>query len=70
MLTNEAIKLPIKYGKDNKPKLDKSNRYSADGFIPDFDFMETFIRAIEKQIIKDTALWSEKKMRAYRQVVK
>ena len=46
MLTNEAIKLPIKYGKDNKPKLDKSNRYSADGFIPDFDFMERYIKSL------------------------
>lgn len=53
-----------------------SNVMSLEFLLPcskwqiDFDFMETFIRAIEKQIIKDTALWSEKKMRAYRQVVK
>ena len=35
----------------------------------DFDFMETFIRAIEKLVIKDLVLWNERKLQAYRQVI-
>jgi len=35
----------------------------------DFDFMETFIRAIEKFVIKDVVLWNERKLQAYRQVI-
>lgn len=34
-----------------------------------FDFMETFIKAIEKESIKDVVLWSEKELKAYKEVV-
>ena len=35
----------------------------------DFDFMENFISAIQKLVIKDVVIFTEKKMNAYRQVV-
>ena len=35
----------------------------------DFDFMETFIRAIKKLVIKDLVLWNERKLQTYRQVI-
>ncbi len=35
-----------------------------------FDFMESFIKAIEKESIKDVVLWGEKKLMAYKACVK
>lgn len=35
----------------------------------DFDFMENFISAIQKLVIKDVVIFAEEKMNAYRQVV-
>lgn len=35
----------------------------------DFDFMENFIRAIEKLVIKDLVIWNEQKMKTYKEVV-
>ena len=36
----------------------------------DFEFMETFIRAVEKLVIKDLIQRSDKKMSVYNKVVK
>ncbi|WP_236847908.1 MULTISPECIES: restriction endonuclease subunit S [Campylobacter] len=41
---------------------------TASGEI-DFDFMENFIKAIQKLIIKDLVIWSQKKIEATKQVV-
>ncbi len=41
---------------------------TANGKI-DFDFMENFIKAIQKLIIKDLVIWSQKKIEATKQVV-
>ncbi|MEE3705297.1 restriction endonuclease subunit S [Campylobacter sp. CX2-8023-23] len=41
---------------------------TANGEI-DFDFMENFIKAIQKLIIKDLVIWSQKKIEATKQVV-
>jgi len=35
----------------------------------DFEFMENFIKAVEKLVIKDLVIWNEKKMNAYREVI-
>ena len=35
-----------------------------------FDFMESFIKVIQKESIKNAALWNDKKLKAYKQVTK
>lgn len=35
----------------------------------DLEFMENFIKAVEKLVIKDLVIWNEKKLSAYRQVI-
>lgn len=35
----------------------------------DFDFMENFIKAVEKLVIKDLVIWNDKKLQAYREIV-
>ena len=42
---NEIIILPIKY-KNNEPIIDKDCKYSKDGFIPDWEFMEKYIKSL------------------------
>ncbi len=37
--------------------------------IPNYDFMQTFIRAIEKLVIKDIVLFAERKIKATKSVI-
>lgn len=45
--------LPIQTDANNTPVIDQNHTYHPDGYIPDWDFMEKYIRAIEKVVIKD-----------------
>lgn len=47
------LPLPIKVTKDGEPLIDKEYKYHEDGFIPDFEYMEKYIRVIEKKVIKN-----------------
>lgn len=40
---NEVIKLPIVYQKNGKPYKDKTHRFSTKGYVPDWDFMKSYI---------------------------
>ena len=46
-IKNEIIKLPICYEEDNTtPKIDNTYKYSAEGYIPDFEWMENYIKSL------------------------
>lgn len=50
-LEEEIIKLPIKYNNDNTPVIDENRTYSDEGYIPDWQFMEDYIKSLHhKQI--------------------
>lgn len=40
------LKLPIITDKDNNPVIDIKKKYSQNGYIPDFDFMEQYIKQL------------------------
>ena len=40
---NEYIKLPIVLQTDGTPQIDETHRFSENGFVPDWDFMKTYI---------------------------
>ena len=40
------ICLPIQHDSDNKPVIDRSHKYSDEGYIPDWQFMESYIKAL------------------------
>lgn len=40
------ICLPIQYGSDGFPVIDETHKYSDAGFIPDWQFMENYIKAL------------------------
>ena len=72
VITLSKISTAKKY--DYGTKFNRSEMNKVEIYLPlsdwqiDFDFMETFIRAIEKLVIKDLVLWNERKLQAYRQV--
>lgn len=41
-----SIKLPVKYNLDGELFIDETHKYSADGYVPDWKFMESCIRAL------------------------
>lgn len=43
---NEIIKLPIQRDKSHKPIIDETKKYSDRGYIPDWDFMENYIKSL------------------------
>ena len=43
---NEYISLPIKYNTDGFPVIDKTHRFSDDGFVPDWNFMDKYIKSL------------------------
>lgn len=43
---NEVIKLPIQFAEDETPLIDATKRYSDDGFIPDWKWMENYIKTL------------------------
>jgi hypothetical protein len=43
---NEIIKLPIVYKANGKPYKDKTHRFSEKGYVPDWEFMKTYIESL------------------------
>ena len=50
-LEEEIIKLPIKYNNDNTPVIDENRTYSDEGYIPDWQFMEDYIKSLHHKPI-------------------
>lgn len=48
---NESLKLPIKYNNDNTPVIDENRTYSDEGYIPDWQFMEDYIKSLHHKPI-------------------
>ena len=45
--------LPVLEDENGNPIIDSENKYHQDGYIPDWDFMEKYIRVSEKEVIAD-----------------
>lgn len=41
-----VIKLPIQKDKNKKPKIDKTYKYSNNGYVPDWEFMENYVKSL------------------------
>lgn len=46
LINKSYIKLPIQYNLDGTPFYDESKKYSDDGYIPDWQFMEDYIKSL------------------------
>lgn len=54
------ICLPIQTDDSGKPVIDAGKTYSPKGYIPDWEYMEKYIKATEKEIIKEVVLYKDK----------
>lgn len=46
-----TLYLPIKYNEDNTPVIDENKTYSDEGYIPDWQFMEDYIKSLHHKPI-------------------
>lgn len=51
--------LPIQTDDSGKPVIDAGKTYSPKGYIPDWKYMEKYIKAAEKEIIKEVVLYKD-----------
>ena len=58
-VSNTTPLLPIQTDEDNNPVIDPERKHHPDGYIPDWDFMEKYIRAIEKVVIADVVKYKD-----------
>ncbi len=45
-LNETMINLPIKHNDDGTPYVDKTHQYSENGYVPDWEFMENYIKSL------------------------
>ena len=48
-----GIILPIQTDESGTPVIDEAKAYHPDGYVPDWEYMAAYIRAIEKLVIRD-----------------
>lgn len=53
------ILLPIQTNPDGRPIIDPDRTYHPDGYIPDWEYMEKYIKATEKEIIKEVVMYKD-----------
>lgn len=58
-IKDDFIQLPIQTATNNVPILDTDCKYHPNGYIPDWEFMEKYIRAIEKIVIADVVKYKD-----------
>ena len=58
-IKNDTISLPIQTDEQNNPIIDPDKTYHPEGYIPDWEFMENYIRAIEKVVISDVVKYKD-----------
>lgn len=46
VISDMIIKLPIKHNSDGSPVIDQTHQYSDKGYIPDWQFMEDYIKSL------------------------
>ena len=63
------ITLPIQTNADHTPIIDPENTYHPEGYIPDWSFMEKYIRAVEKIVIKDVVDWKDEEIKKTKEIV-
>lgn len=45
-IPDTVIKLPIQHNNDGSPFIDETKKYSVDGYVPDWQFMEDYIKTL------------------------
>ena len=61
--------VPIKTDSQNNPIIDSTHMYHPHGYIPDWEYMEKYIKATEKIIIRDVVDWKDEMIKKTKEVV-
>lgn len=69
VIEDAELLLPIQTDTDNNPIIDPENTYHPEGYIPDWSFMENYIRAVEKVVIKDVVDWKDEEIKKTKEIV-
>lgn len=51
---NDLIDLPIQHNADGTPFIDVNKKYSDDGYVPDWKFMENYIKSLHHKPLTTT----------------
>lgn len=62
------ITLPIQTDDTGQPVIDPAHTYHPDGFIPDWEYMEAYIRAVEKLVVKDVVDANNERVRLTKKI--
>ena len=65
---NDDILLPIQTDSTGKPIIDQNKTYHPDGYVPDWDYMEKYIKATEKEIIKEVVLYKDEVIKKAKEI--
>lgn len=63
------ILLPVQTDTTGCPVIDEAKAYHPEGYVPDWDYMAAYIRAIEKLVIKDVVDYKNEFIATHRAVV-
>lgn len=57
-MVKSQIKLPVLHDKKGNPTIDPTRRYSVNGYTPDWQFMESYVKLLlHKMILPNGGLW-------------
>lgn len=68
-MEKSAIKLPIQTNEEGTPIIDPECKYHAEGYIPDWDYMTAYIRAMKKVVIADVVKYKDEVIAKTRSLV-
>ena len=63
------IILPIQTDESGTPVIDEAKVYHPDGYVPDWEYMAAYIRAMEKLVIRDVVDYKDEFIRQHRLAV-
>ena len=66
---HEFVQLPIQTDESGTPVIDETKVYHPDGYVPDWEYMAAYIRAMEKLVIRDVVDYKDEFIRQHRLAV-
>ena len=61
--------VPIQTDSQNNPIIDSTHIYHPHGYIPDWEYMEKYIKATEKIVIRDVVDWKDEMIEKTKEVI-
>lgn len=67
-IQNLPLCLPIQTDDSGEPVIDAGKTYNPKGYIPDWEYMERYIKATEKEIIKEVVLYKDEVIKKAKEI--